>query len=345
MRHHISDLLTSHKGSPVLVGPWLGEIGPELQYWVPYLQKIRDDGLFGGHRVIAISRGGVDAWYRGITDEYVEVYDYVGPDEFRTLLLERDRGIQKQIAITANEERIINTIARNLDLRDALAIHPSIMWQEILPFLTYREDLDRLWERLAFKRFGVTPARCIEEVDAMGLPGPYIAVKFYSSHQVSDDGATREIIRRLIEQITRTHAVVLMGLRQQIDDHCAIIPGDMEGVIDVSDRLELPTNLGVQTEIIRRSAGFVGTTGGIALLPLFLDVPALSFQMNPLGSYTELYCRHEAMITRLFEEFGRHHTVISPATWDYISRFFAPSGLPGARKPATEQRSPMEARL
>jgi hypothetical protein len=48
---------------PVIVGPWTGEVGFELLYWIPFLQWVRETFPIDPARMIVISRGGVASWY------------------------------------------------------------------------------------------------------------------------------------------------------------------------------------------------------------------------------------------------------------------------------------------
>src|SRR5689334_25417524 len=61
---------------PILVGPWLSEIGFEALYWIPFLQRLIHDGL-DRSRLIPISRGGAAAWYG--TEQGLEVFAMRSP--------------------------------------------------------------------------------------------------------------------------------------------------------------------------------------------------------------------------------------------------------------------------
>ena len=46
------------KPGPILVGPWLSEVGSELLYWIPMLRWIKERfGLDPADRVVVVSRG------------------------------------------------------------------------------------------------------------------------------------------------------------------------------------------------------------------------------------------------------------------------------------------------
>ena len=68
---------------PILVGPWLSEVGFELLYWVPFLKWAVAEFALDPSRLIAVSRGGVSSWYQGIADNYVDLFDLFSIDEYR----------------------------------------------------------------------------------------------------------------------------------------------------------------------------------------------------------------------------------------------------------------------
>ena len=51
---------------PLIVGPWLSEVGFELLYWIPFLNWVKTYRHFDPERLIVVSRGGVAPWYRDI---------------------------------------------------------------------------------------------------------------------------------------------------------------------------------------------------------------------------------------------------------------------------------------
>src|SRR3990170_6169211 len=76
---------------PVVVGPWTSEIGFELLYWIPFLDRLRSLGALVPERTYIVSRGANAAWYRHIGDHYHNVFDTVSPQEYRTVVSDRAR--------------------------------------------------------------------------------------------------------------------------------------------------------------------------------------------------------------------------------------------------------------
>src|SRR5688572_32368785 len=85
---------------PIIAGPWLSEVGFEVLYWIPFLRWFEDRYRVDRERVIAVSRGGVADWYRGVAARYVEIFDHVDPATFARRnagrRAENESGGQKQ---------------------------------------------------------------------------------------------------------------------------------------------------------------------------------------------------------------------------------------------------------
>ena len=47
---------------PVLVGPWSGEVGFELLYWIPFVSWVLHDAAVSPERIVIVSRGGPASW-------------------------------------------------------------------------------------------------------------------------------------------------------------------------------------------------------------------------------------------------------------------------------------------
>src|SRR5512139_232013 len=63
---------------PVIVGPWTGEVGFELLYWIPFLRWALDKYGVAPDRVVIVSRGGTEHWYDGLAGQYVDVFSLAG---------------------------------------------------------------------------------------------------------------------------------------------------------------------------------------------------------------------------------------------------------------------------
>src|SRR4051794_168850 len=67
---------------PVLAGPFTGEIGFELLYWIPLLRwAVREVPELRG-RLVVMSRGGVQSWLEGLDARYVELLSLFPTEDF-----------------------------------------------------------------------------------------------------------------------------------------------------------------------------------------------------------------------------------------------------------------------
>src|SRR5262247_4413537 len=63
------------RGVPIVAGPWLGEVGFELLYWVPFLRWCAERLTIDPERFVVVSRGGTENWYRPFASRYADVFD------------------------------------------------------------------------------------------------------------------------------------------------------------------------------------------------------------------------------------------------------------------------------
>ena len=125
---------------PILVGPWISEVGFEVLYWAPFLNwAIKASGL-DSRRLIVISRGGARPWYQHLAAEYIDVFDLFTLDDYRTGNEERwsERGHQKQFEVTSMEREILDRARKKLGL-DHVARASSVADVQASPLLLVRE--------------------------------------------------------------------------------------------------------------------------------------------------------------------------------------------------------------
>lgn len=261
---------------PIVVGPWLGEVGFELLYWIPFLRWALADVPIQRERLIVVSRGGCASWYADLADTYVELFDYLSPDELRILNRERigeqaaagpEFGLRrgqmtaKQYGVTRAEQEIV----RRVGLAGAGQIHPSIMFS--LFRLYWRKRIRDLYARCARPRQMPTPAGATPSLDV-----PYIAVKFYTSNACVDRTATADTVRRLVDRIADVRHVIVLDSGDRYDDHGAF-PLSGRNITRLRTTDDPARNLALQTAVIAHASAFVGTYGGFAYLAPLLGVP------------------------------------------------------------------------
>jgi hypothetical protein len=283
------DLWRAARGSgPIVVGPWLSEVGYEVLYWIPFLRWFVDYYRIEPSRVIAVSRGGVSAWYEGIADRYVELLELYPPDEFAARNRARQQGDQKQKGIAALDEEILAKVSERIGAGDVTVCHPSMMFRLLRQFWLGNESLDHAlsylhYEKMAPKQTPPLPM----------LPEEYVAMKFYTARSFGADDRHTDLLRGVVEAISRRHAVVLLGTGLALDEHEDVLFGGIPRVFNAAALMRPDNNLGVQTEIIRRARRFVGTCGSLAWLAPMLGTDTLAVYSDDHLLTSHLYAaRH-----------------------------------------------------
>lgn len=258
-------------GRPVLVGPWTSEVGYEALYWIPFLRWAVDRYGVTPSRVVALSRGGTALWYRGIADHYVEIFDLIEAGEFaREAAERRDRGDQKQMAVSGFDRRLIDLACARLGLSSPVVWQPGLMYQLFRPFWHGDRSLDFLFRHADFR---LTPTPGATD---MGLPAEYAAVKFYTGQALPDTTANRETLYRFVERLAARMPVVILDTAWTVDEHRDYAFDAIRNVTTLRPSLDPRTNLDVQTRVIAGARLFLGTCGGLAWLAPLMGVETLA---------------------------------------------------------------------
>ena len=317
----ISDNRFGDPDTPLIVGPWLGEVGSELQYWIPFLQRLERDNLLQSRKLIVISRGGTETWYANIADEYMDIFDHQAPEVLAEKMARRE-GL-KQRHQTPEELELIAYIATSMGLTDYNVLHPASMWAEIAPWIWEFIGMNTTAGKLDFRMYPSHSPKYASMVDEMDLPSEFYAVKFYTNDAFPGTPKNLELVQDVVNQLSAVHPIVDLGMPIRVDDHVAIDLQVSNNVYPAGPSLDARTNLGVQTEIIRRSKGLIGTNGGMSYLPAFVGVPSLSFYSEPRTKFSPNLFQHESMTLRLFETLSNQsYSVMSTDDWNHCRRMF-----------------------
>ena len=261
-------------GGPIVAGPWLGEVGYEALYWLPFLRWVQDRFRIAPDRVTALSRGGVEHWYEGVAGRYVDLFDLVTPGELAARNEARqareEGGGRKQSRRGELDDWLLQRAS--LDGRTGGAVlHPSLMfrlfrdvWQGNLP-------LDFLLTRTHFTRLP-PPAR--PAIPA--LPREYVAAKFYTGTALPPTPENLDALRSLVRSVARRVPVVVLETGLAVDEHRDYELDDIPGVVSAREWMTPRTNLGLQSALVGQARYFLGTCGGLAWLAPFMGVPAVA---------------------------------------------------------------------
>jgi hypothetical protein len=263
---------------PILVGPWISEVGFELLYWIPFLNWAIKANALDQRRLVMVSRGGAHLWYQHLAGEYIDVFDMFTVTEYRARNEERwsDAGHQKQFAITAMDREILERTRRRLGVEDLQLLHPSLMYKLLRFFWFEKASVRLLTQHAEYRRLSMG-----DHAPLAGLPRDYVAVRFYFRPSFPDTPENRRFASDAIRQISREIPVVLLNTGLSLDDHEDVDVADAHDVHRIGHLMTPHANLDVQTRVISQARAFVGTYGGLAYLAPFLGVPSVGFYSTP----------------------------------------------------------------
>ena len=257
--------------APIVAGPWLGEVGYEALYWIPFLRWFEDAFRIDPRRVIALSRGGVDQWYSGLAGAYADLFDFFTPEEFgeRNATRRRDTegGGQKQSDVGAFDREILSRVQRTLGYPDIQVFHPGLLFRLFKQFWLGNRSIDYLWQHTRFERYPSPPPA------ALDLPPAYVAVKFYTGTALPDSDTTRRLLRTLVSRVAEQQPVVVLDAGIAVDEHTDYLFDGLPNVRMLRGALPARVNLGVQTQVIAGARQFIGTCGSLAWLAPMLGIP------------------------------------------------------------------------
>jgi hypothetical protein len=263
------------RGRPIVVGPWLSEVGFEALYWVPFLHRVQMAFRLEPSRLVAVSRGGVGSWYRGVADRYVEMWDDFDPAEFARRNAER--GVVKHYEMSPLDHEVLERVAARLGTREFDVLHPGLMYRLFTLYWSGQRPMGFVDAHTRYTRMEAPVV-----IDPALLPREYVAVKFYAARSLPDTPAIRAHLRTLIDDLSDRLPVVLLdtGLVLE-DDHADYAFAGTPRVIAAKRWMTPQNNLAVQTQIVGGARAFVGTCGSIAWLAPRLGVDTSALYVDP----------------------------------------------------------------
>ncbi len=266
----------------LVAGPWVSEVGFETLYWVPFLQWLVTAFRLPPDRLVAVSRGGVAAWYGGIAGRYVDIWEDMTPAVFARRNAER--GVTKHYEPAALDAAILDNVARRVGTRDFDVLHPGLMYRLFSLYWSGQRAMGFVDAHLRFTRIQAPAV-----IDPALLPADYIAVKFYAARSLPDTPAIRARLRRTLDELAEQRPVVLLdtGLVLE-DDHADYRFAGGGRVISARPWMTPENNLGAQTQIVAGARAFVGTCGSIAWLAPRLGVDTSALYVDPKWLHAHL---------------------------------------------------------
>jgi hypothetical protein len=254
---------------PIIVGPWLSEVGYEVLYWVPFVRWVQSQFHIPPGRLVVVTRGGAASWYSDITTTAVELFDLMSPEEYAAGNARRaaeDRGTLKQFGLSSMDQRIVADVQRTTGISRVQVLHPSFLYQLFHQFWLGHRPPSFLEKRTRYRRI---PA---PDVELPPLPPTFVAVKFYTAASLPPTDTVRRALHSIVLGLAERTPVVMLDTGLALDDHDDYSFAGASRIYSVRESLRARDNLAVQTAIISRASLFVGTCGALAWLAPMLGV-------------------------------------------------------------------------
>jgi hypothetical protein len=273
---------------PVLVGPWSGEVGFELLYWIPFVTWALREADVNPDRLVIVSRGGPVSWYAHLGGRYVDVLSSTTPDEFRS----RTETQKKQREVGAFDREMLRQVMAAAGLQRPALLHPGLMYRLFRPFWNQESTVHRVDDYTRYERLHAASNPALSS----RLPADYIAVRFYFSSSFPDTPDNRAFAGSTVRALAASTHVVMVGPGFRVDDHRDFTPAISSRIHVVDDLMTPERNLEIQTAVIAGARAYVGTYGGYAYLAPFFNVPAIAFYSNRDG----FHAYHLELADRVF---------------------------------------------
>lgn len=260
-----------------------------MLYWIPFVRALGLDPA----RLIPVTRGGAAAWYG--TPSGVELFAMRTPKQCRienTLEFKRSKSL-KQTYVTAFDRALLAEVAKDLGLTKYHVLHPAWMYQTLAPFWEGQTGLEWIWphicERLSDAngrpQLSMTNLPTLPILEGLVLPPKFVAARFYLRATYPHHEATLGAAQSALQQVTGHVPVLLLDSGIHADEHIDI-PLTGRNIVKLSDLYPLTpeNNLAIQSAVLSRALGFLGTYGGLSQLALRLGKPSVSFYLNWFGT-------------------------------------------------------------
>jgi hypothetical protein len=288
----------AQEDGPIVAGPWLGEVGFELLYWVPFLAWFVHEFDVPRERLVVLSRGGTRQWYAHVSARYHDVFQHIDPAEFRAGNEQRaaELGEQKQVAMTAFDRRLLAPVLAATGSGDSRVLHPSVMFRLFRPYWWAHASSAWVWRHARY-----VALTSLGRDDVLSrLPAEYVAVKFYYNDAFPATPANRAFARDVLCALRDRGPVVSLSTGLALDDHEGWEEEESLAAHGIRADLDPANNLALQTLIVAHARSWVGTYGGFAYLAPFHRVRATAYYSLEGG----FSARHLALANEVFARMG-----------------------------------------
>ena len=304
---------------PIIVGPWLSEVGYEVLYWVPFVRWVQSQYDIPRDRLVVVTRGGAAAWYSDITTNAVELFDLMSPEEYAAGNAQRsieDRGTVKQFGISSMDQRIVADVQRRIGASRTPVLHPSFLYRLFHQFWLGHRPPSFLEKRTRYRLVSAP------NVPAPPLPTGFVAVKFYTAASLPPTDPVRRALQSIVLGLAERTPVVMLDTGLTLDDHQDYSFAAASRIHSVRESLRPRDNLAVQTAIISRASSFVGTCGALAWL-----APMLGIDTTAVFADARFLHGHLDVARRVYSTLGQRFSPLDVSAVDQLGLSFTTSGL------------------
>jgi hypothetical protein len=304
---------------PIIVGPWLSEVGYEVLYWVPFVRWVQSQYDIPRHRLVVVTRGGAAAWYSDLTSNAVELFDLMSPEEYAAGNAQRsveDRGTLKQFGISPMDQRIVAEVQRRIGTSTIRVLHPSFLYRLFHQFWLGHRPPSFLEKRTRYRLVSAP------NVPVPQLPAGFVAVKFYTAASLPPTEAVRRALQSIVLGLADRMPVVMLDTGLTLDDHEDYSFAAASRIHSVRESLRPRDNLAVQTAIISRASSFVGTCGALAWLAPMLGIDTTAVFADPRFLHG-----HLDVARRVYSTLGVRFSPLDVSAVDQLGLSFTTTGI------------------
>lgn len=251
---------------PILIGPWAGEVGFELIYWIPFVRWFVEHFAVNPSRLVVLSRGGPASWYGDLAPRYLDVLDLAGPRGAAP-----DGTTLKQRHVGQRDRRLIRLVRERIGAVPSV-LHPTYLYGMAATYLDGQTGVRPLLETLRYRAITPPPRTLVP-----GLPEAYVAAKFYFSAAFPDTAENRRFVQDVLSRAAANLPVVLLDQGTAVDDHGQYSDARHLSLASLGATVTPANNLDVQTAVVGHARAFVGTYGGFSYLAPMCGVEATVF--------------------------------------------------------------------
>jgi hypothetical protein len=251
-------------GRPILVGPWTGDVGLELLYWVPFVRWFALHYRLPASQFHVVSRGGAP-WYADLAGTYTDILSLCSESDYRTA------RARTRTSLCGFERGIVRRVCGGAAERPML-LHPALMTRLFTPYWSDDASIEQV-ARYTLPR-PLQPPSCA----LPPLPHRFVAVQFAFGPEFPDTAANRAWIDRTVASLAQSGDVVWLGAGLDAPHAAGEYTPPLGARVHRVDQLLVPAQaMAMQAAILSRAHAFVGAYGGLSFVAPFYGVTSVAF--------------------------------------------------------------------